>query len=117
MQFARSELVGPRRYRLSHLLRGQFGTDAAMAEMAPAESVLVILDDHLQPLQAGDGDSVSLRYGIAGVAEDSYSWREKGDTNLCGDTVLGSRAWQIAHAGRACGRLACELDKAHAYRR
>ena len=77
MQFARAELVGPRRYRLSHLLRGQFGTDAAMAEMAPAESVLVILDDHLQPLQAGDGSSVSLRYGIAGVAEDSYSWREK----------------------------------------
>ena len=77
MQFARAELVGPRRYRLSHVLRGQFGTDAAMAEIAPAESLFIILDDHLLPLQAGDGDAVSLRYGIAGVAEDSYSWREK----------------------------------------
>lgn len=77
MQFARAELVGARRYRLSHVLRGQFGTDAAMAEIAPAESLFTLLDDHLVPLQAGDGDAVSLRYGIAGAAEDSYSWREK----------------------------------------
>ena len=77
MQFARAELISEGRYRLSHLLRGQFGTDAAMAEIAPAESLFVILDDHLVPLPAGDGDSLSLRYGIAGAAEDSYSWRDK----------------------------------------
>lgn len=72
-----AELIGEGRYSLSHLLRGQFGTDAVMAEIAPAESLFVILDDHLVPLSASDGDSLSLRYGIAGAAEDSYSWRDK----------------------------------------
>lgn len=77
LQFARADLIGLRRYRLSHILRGQFGTDAAMADSVPAESIFIILDDHFVPRQFGDGDDISLRFGIAGVAEDSYSWREK----------------------------------------
>lgn len=77
LQFARAELIGLRRYRLSHILRGQFGTDAAMADSVPAESVFIILDNHFVPLQVVDGDDISLRYGIAGTAADSYSWRDK----------------------------------------
>ena len=50
LQFAGSELVGPRRYRLSMLLRGQQGTEDAARAPTPAGSRVVLIDDALLPL-------------------------------------------------------------------
>lgn len=50
LQFAGSELVGPRRYRLSMLLRGQQGTEEAAGAPTPAGSRVVLIDDALLPL-------------------------------------------------------------------
>lgn len=44
IQFARAELVAPGRYRLTRLLRGQRGSEYAMADPAPAGEPVVVLD-------------------------------------------------------------------------
>ena len=76
MQFGSAELIGERRYRLSHLLRGQFGSDDAMQEALPIDTICVLLGEGVLPLATGDGESITLRFGIAGLPEDGYSWRE-----------------------------------------
>ena len=48
VQFARAELVGPNRWRLSDLLRGQAGTEDLM--VAPAGADFVLLDRAVVPL-------------------------------------------------------------------
>ena len=44
LQFAEAELIGPRRYRLTRLLRGQCGSEQAMATGAAAGADFVLLD-------------------------------------------------------------------------
>ena len=44
LQFREAELVGPETWRLSHLLRGQQGTEAVMQPVWPAASTFVLLD-------------------------------------------------------------------------
>lgn len=50
VQFAQAQLVGPRRYALTMLLRGQQGTEAAALTPTPAGSRAVLVDDALPPL-------------------------------------------------------------------
>jgi hypothetical protein len=44
IQFTRSDLIGPRTYVLSRLLRGQAGSEQAMAHPLPAGAPVVVLD-------------------------------------------------------------------------
>jgi hypothetical protein len=53
LQFANAELVAEDTYELSRLLRGQGGTEWAMADPLPAGSPFVLLDDHVLPLACG----------------------------------------------------------------
>jgi hypothetical protein len=52
-QFANAELVDVGTYRLSRLLRGQAGSDYAIADVLPAGAPFVLLDTHLVPLARG----------------------------------------------------------------
>lgn len=53
IQFGRAELVAERTYRLSHLLRGQSGSEPEAAFRKPAGSRFVLLDAAVQPLVRG----------------------------------------------------------------
>jgi hypothetical protein len=56
LQAGRAELVGPGRYRLTRLLRGQRGTEAAMANPAPAGARVVLLDEALAALPIAEAE-------------------------------------------------------------
>ncbi|QMU56739.1 MAG: hypothetical protein GKR98_13240 [Boseongicola sp.] len=51
-----ADLIAPDRYRLTQLLRGQRGTEAAMADPAPAGARAVVLDSTLASLPISEGD-------------------------------------------------------------
>jgi len=53
IQFADAELVGAKSYRLSRLLRGQAGSEWAMAAPLPAGAPFVLLDDSLITIASG----------------------------------------------------------------
>jgi len=55
LQYANAELVGDRTYKLSRLLRGQAGSEYAIAAPLPVGSPFVLLDDQLVPLASGLG--------------------------------------------------------------
>ncbi|MCE6949776.1 glycoside hydrolase/phage tail family protein [Cereibacter sphaeroides] len=56
LQAGAAELIAPGRYRLGRLLRGQRGTEAAMADPAPAGARVVALDGALAPLPIAEAD-------------------------------------------------------------
>ncbi len=56
VQASAAELIAPGRYRLSRLLRGQRGTEAAMANPAPAGARVVVLDEALASLPIAEAD-------------------------------------------------------------
>ncbi len=56
VQAATAELLAPGRYRLTRLLRGQRGTEGAMASPAAAGSRVVVLDDALAVLPTAEAD-------------------------------------------------------------
>jgi len=53
IQFANAELVGERTYELSRLLRGQLGSEGAMAAPLPAGSPFVLLDRNIVDAASG----------------------------------------------------------------
>jgi hypothetical protein len=53
IQFANAELIGDRMYRLTRLLRGQAGSEWAMAGPLPAGAAFVLLDAHVVPVVRG----------------------------------------------------------------
>ncbi len=57
VQFAHAELVAERTYRLSRLLRGQAGSEYAIADLLPTGAPFVLLDGQLLPLARG-GDAL-----------------------------------------------------------
>ncbi|MEM8645719.1 MAG: glycoside hydrolase TIM-barrel-like domain-containing protein [Pseudomonadota bacterium] len=66
LQFQTAELVGPDRYEISLLLRGQAGTEAAMANPVPAGAPFVLLNEAVvgAGLSASDvGREITWRYG------------------------------------------------------
>jgi hypothetical protein len=56
IQFGNAELVATGRYRLTHLLRGQWGTFDAMGNPASTGARVVILGSGLQPLSIAEAD-------------------------------------------------------------
>jgi hypothetical protein len=73
LQFVRAELVGERRYRLARLLRGQGGSEAALAAGAGAGADFVLLNAAVTPLPLSP-DEIGLpllcRFG---PAEDDHA--------------------------------------------
>ena len=53
LQFANAELVAERTYALSKFLRGQAGSEWAIADPLPAGSPFVLLDEHVVPVARG----------------------------------------------------------------
>jgi hypothetical protein len=76
VQFATAELTAPGRYRLTRLLRGQLGTEAAIGVPAPAGASAVILDAAVQPLAVTAAD-----IGLP------WNWRIGPATAAAGDPV------------------------------
>ena len=56
VQAGAAELLAPGRYRLTRLLRGQRGTEAAMGNPAPAGARVVVLDTALASLPIAEAD-------------------------------------------------------------
>jgi hypothetical protein len=56
VQASAAELIAPGRYRLTRLLRGQRGTEAAMGNPTPAGARVVVLDSALAPLPIAEAD-------------------------------------------------------------
>lgn len=71
LQFAEAELVGPRRYRLTKLLRGQSGSEQAMAGGAEAGAPFVLLDGAVTTLPVGiDQLGLPLRFRFGPSRDD-----------------------------------------------
>ncbi|MGD9839592.1 MAG: glycoside hydrolase/phage tail family protein [Afipia sp.] len=76
LQFANAELVDEKTYRLSQLLRGQAGSDHAIADPLPAGSPFVLLDDHLVTIARGLDAldrAINLRIVATGRSHDDPS--------------------------------------------
>jgi hypothetical protein len=93
VQFLQAELIAPETYRLTGLLRGQAGTDAAMTDMTPAGAPVVVLDDPLVRAEVGvweRGAPLLWRAAAAGRPQDAteatFTWR-----------ALAERPWSPAH--------------------
>jgi hypothetical protein len=76
LQFANAELVGHKTYKLSRLLRGQAGSEYAIADPLPAGSPFVVLDDHVVTIARGLGvldRAIDLRIVATGRSHDDPS--------------------------------------------
>jgi hypothetical protein len=73
LQFAEAELIGPNQYRLTRLLRGQAGSEQAMATGAAIGADFVLLDAAITPLPVrADQLGLPLSYRI-GAARDDHA--------------------------------------------
>jgi len=73
LQFANAELVDAQTYELSRLLRGQAGSEYAIAATLPAGAPFVLLDMHLTPIARGLnalGRPIQMRLAAAGRNHD-----------------------------------------------
>ena len=78
IQFAGAELVGPDRWRLDDLLRGQAGTEAAMPAAWPEGSQVVLLDGgpvQIRLSSAERGLARRYRWGAASAPPEDASYR------------------------------------------
>lgn len=76
LQFANAELVDDKTYKLSRLLRGQAGSEYAIADPLPAGSPFVLLDDHVATIARGLGAldrAIDLRIVATGRSHDDPS--------------------------------------------
>ena len=71
--FANADLVGANVWRLSFLLRGQGGEDALAAREIAAGALVVLLDDAITPLGAGQGALGLTRTYCVGPAALDYA--------------------------------------------
>ncbi|MDB5546474.1 MAG: hypothetical protein JWO64_3623 [Hyphomicrobiales bacterium] len=71
--FANAELVGANVWRVSKLLRGQGGEDVLAAREVAAGALVVLLDDSLTPLGAGQGALGLARTYCVGPAALDYA--------------------------------------------
>ncbi|MFO1236772.1 MAG: glycoside hydrolase TIM-barrel-like domain-containing protein [Alphaproteobacteria bacterium] len=77
IQFAGAELVAPDTWRLTGLLRGQAGTEGAMAASLPAGARFVLLDDAVARTPAGPseaGATLFLKAGPETAPYDDAAW-------------------------------------------
>ena len=56
VQFGTATLQSPGRWKLTHLLRGQFGTEGAIANPAPAGARVVVLNAAVTPIAIAESD-------------------------------------------------------------
>jgi hypothetical protein len=71
IQFANAELVADRTYALSRLLRGQAGTEWAMAAPLPAGASFVLLDQHVVAVATGvDALERTLQLRVVAAGRD-----------------------------------------------
>ncbi len=76
IQFVNAELIGDKTYRLSRLLRGQAGSEYAIADLLSAGAPFVVLDDHVLSFAKGLGAldrAVELRIVATGRNHDDPS--------------------------------------------
>ena len=95
-QFADTELIAPRTYRLGLRLRGQFGTDAAIPEVWPEGSRFVLMDGQPEQIAlapAARGIPRHFRYGPAQrtLGDPSFSYRVEAFRGV------GLRPYPVAH--------------------
>jgi hypothetical protein len=64
LQFCNAELLAPRTYRLSRLLRGQLGTEAFMAANVPAGARFIIYDRSRIGALGGTGDNLGVTMNL-----------------------------------------------------
>lgn len=76
LQFANAELIDTDTYRLTRFLRGQAGSDVALAAPAASGAPFVLLDDQIVPIARGLdelGRPASLRLVASGYPHDDLS--------------------------------------------
>ena len=88
VQAGAAELLAPGRYRLTRLLRGQRGTEAAMGNPAPAGARVVVLDTALASLPIAEAD-----LGIP------WNWRVGPASRPVSDETYVAQAFTPAGAG------------------
>ncbi|MEO0798170.1 MAG: glycoside hydrolase/phage tail family protein [Pseudomonadota bacterium] len=97
LQFARAELIAPRRYRVTRLLRGQAGTDAEMPSRIAAGAAFVLIDTRLARVDLAVDDlsrPITWRLGPAGKAVTSETFK----TTEHAFVGLGRRPLSPVHA-------------------
>ena len=112
VQFAKAELIADGHYRLSELLRGQFGSEAAMVDKLPSGAACVVLSPALQPLSQ-NADSLQallhMRFGPSHLPMDSYAWQRLTVAPSAPAGLFVARAFAPHHAERPAGGLAHQL--------
>jgi hypothetical protein len=101
VQFLGAELLAPDTYRLSGLLRGQAGSDPAMADVTPAGASVVLLDADLVRAEVGAWErGAPLLWRAAAGPEAStdgtFTWRGVADRPW---SPAGLRAKRLAGGG------------------
>ena len=96
LQAGNAELIAPGRYSLTRLLRGQRGTEAAMANPAPPGARVVVLDETLASLPIAEADlglPWNWRIGPASRSVSDETYVAKSFTAV----GAGLRPFSVAH--------------------
>jgi hypothetical protein len=99
LQAGTAELVGPQRYRLTRLLRGQRGTEAAMATPAAAGARVVLLDEALAALPVAEAELGLPATWRIGPAALPYTDETYVATSFTPEGA-GLRPFSVAHVER-----------------
>ncbi|MBK5932469.1 putative tail protein [Rhodovulum imhoffii] len=99
VQAGAAELIGPGRYRLTRLLRGQRGTEGAMGNPTLAGAQVVVLDDSLASLPSAEADlgiPWNWRVGPASrsVSDETYV------AQAFAPAGIGLRPFSVAHVAQ-----------------
>ena len=88
LQFGSADLIGTDRWRLTRLLRGQFGTEDAIGTPAPIGARVVVLDAAVKPLAIGEAE-----IGLP------WTWRIGPASRAIGDPTYAATAFTPAGRG------------------
>ena len=113
LQSARAELVSAGRYKLTRLLRGQRGTEWAMAPVVPAGARVVVLDEAMVELPISVED-VGVPFpgrvgpGTQAVSSSDYRQAQFPPRAVGVEPFAGIHAVQPHRRGRTVGNLTIE---------
>lgn len=110
LQASSAELVSPGRYKLTRLLRGQRGSEWAMAPMVEAGAAVIVLDDSLVELPISEADIGVPWYWRVGpadkpVSDTSYNQAQFTPMAVGIEPFSGVHAAQPYRRGRTPGDL------------